>query len=300
MSGLATAGAVAAVWLDGELVEPAAATLAVLSFGLHNAICVFEGIRVYAGRPFAVPEHARRLHRSAAAVGMSLPWSVAQVEAAIDTAVAAAGCVEAYVRPVAWRGAEMIGIDYSGTSVHLAVGVVRWPAATGPRPPLRLAVSQWRRPAPTMAPVQAKTSANYLVGSLALAQAHSEGYDDAVLLDHRGYIAEATGANIFLVTRGELVTPVADTFLDGITRRTVLRLAEQLGIRTRVARVSPASLAEADEVFLTGTASGVAPVAQIAETVYPAARPCTRTLAAAYRRLVHDHLTEEAPRIPSA
>ncbi|MGW1738890.1 aminotransferase class IV [Nocardia sp. NPDC001965] len=300
MSGLATAGAVAAVWLDGELVEPATATLPVLSFGLHNAICVFEGIRVHAGRPFAVSEHAERLHLSADAVGMPLPWSVAEVESAVETAVAAAGCAEAYVRPVAWRGAEKIGIDYSGTSVHLAVGVVRWPAATGARPPLRLTVSQWRRPAPTMAPVQAKTSANYLVGSLALAQAHRDGYDDAVLLDHRGYIAEATGANIFLVTEGELITPVADTFLDGITRRTVLRLAERIGIPTRVTRVTRADLAAADEVFLTGTASGVAPVAQVAETTYPAARPCTRILADAYLRLVHDHRTEETPRIPSA
>ncbi|GGL06892.1 aminotransferase class IV [Nocardia jinanensis] len=300
MSGLATAGAVAAIWLDGELVDPAEATLPVLSFGLHNAHCVFEGIRVHAGRAFAATEHAERLHTSATAIGMTLPWSVARIEAAIDTAVVAAGCAEAYVRPVAWRGAEMIGIDYSGTSVHLAVGVVRWPTPSGPRPPLRLEISRWQRPAPTMAPAQAKTSASYLVGSLALAQAHDNGYDDALLLDHRGYVAEATGANIFLVTKGELVTPVADTFLDGITRRTVLRLAERMEIPTRVARITLADLADADEVFLTGTASGVAPVAQIADTTYPTTRPRTRALAEAYLQLVHAHRTEETPRIPSA
>jgi branched-chain amino acid aminotransferase len=288
------------MWMDGELVAPGEATLPVLSFGLHNAICVFEGIRVHAGWPFAAAEHAERLHISAAAVGMSLPWSAEQIVAAIDTAVAAAGYAEAYVRPVAWRGAEMIGIDASGTSVHLAIGVIRWPAAAIPRQPLRLALSQWRRPAPTMAPTQAKTSANYLVGSLALSQARGEGYDDALLLDHHGYVAEATGANIFLVREGELVTPIADTFLDGITRRTVLRLAERIGIPARVTRVTLEDLAAADEVFLTGTASGVAPVAQVAATTYPPARPCTRALADAYVELVHAHRPEEAPRIPSA
>ncbi|MEV5651909.1 aminotransferase class IV [Nocardia sp. NPDC052254] len=291
MSGLTTLGAVGAVWLDGALVEPGEATLSVLSFGLHNAFCVFEGIRVHSGRPFAVAMHAQRLCDSAHEIGMSLPWTAPQIVAAVDTAVAAAGFTQAYVRPVAWLGDERIGIDGSGTTVHLAIGVVRWPESPASRPPLRLGLSRWTRPAPTMAPVGAKTSASYLVGSLALSQARADGYDDALLLDHRGYLAEATGANIFLVRGGELVTPIADTFLDGITRRTVLRLAADAGLPVRVERVTLDDLAAADEVFLTGTASGVAAVGHAAGTDYPADRPVTELLRGRYLDLVHAHRT---------
>ncbi|MEU1986031.1 aminotransferase class IV [Nocardia sp. NPDC019395] len=300
MSAIATAAAVGPVWFDGELVAAENAKLPVLSIGLHNAICVFDGIRVHESYAFAVTEHVDRLCSSAAAVGMTLPWTAAQIAAAVEATVAASGYSEAYVRPVAWRGAEAVGINTAGTTVHLAIAVIRWPEPQAvERPPLRLTLSEWRRPAPTMGPVQAKTSANYLVGSLALARAHSDGYDDAILLDHRGRVAEATGANIFLVRDGELITPVADSFLDGITRQTVLRLAADAGIRTHIVRVSLEDISAADEVFLTGTASGIAPVGQFSDIEYPRERPVTETLAAAYADLVFAHRTKEGPRIPS-
>ncbi|WP_040785707.1 aminotransferase class IV [Nocardia pneumoniae] len=294
MSGLATARRVGAVWMDGQQVDPATASVPVLSFGLHNAACVFEGLRTYRGTPFAVSAHVDRLHASAAAIGMPVPWTAAQIAAAIEETVAAAGFADAYVRPVVWRGDEVIGIDPSGTTVHLAIAVLEWPRRSpdGTRP-LHVGLSRWTRPAPTMAPVQAKTSANYLVGSLALTEARQHGFDDALLLDHRGFVAEATGANVFIVRDGELATPVADTFLDGITRQTVLRLAAQAGIPARVCRLTPDEVAAAGEVFLTGTAIGVRPVASFRDTQYGAGRPVTRALAEAYFRLVGgDHQKE--------
>ncbi|WP_406281080.1 aminotransferase class IV [Nocardia sp. NBC_00881] len=301
MSGLVTAGRVGAVWLDGRHVPPDEANLPVLSLGLHNAMCVFEGIRAYDGKPFAAAAHVERLCASSALIGMPLPWSATQIAAAIDETVTAAGYSDAYIRPVAWRGDEVIGIDPTGTTVHLAIAVLRWPQhppASGR--PLRLGLSRWARPAPSMAPVGAKTSANYLVGSLALAEAKQHGFDDAVLLDHRGRLAEATGANIFVVRAGELATPVADTFLDGITRQTVLELAGHAGIPTRVTRLALEDVSAADEVFLTGTAVGVQPVGRFLDTEYLDDRPITQTLADAYSRLVIAHREKERPRVPSA
>jgi branched-chain amino acid aminotransferase len=298
MSGLVTAGQVGAMWLDGRHVPPDQASLPVLSLGLHNAVCVFEGIRAYDGKPFAAAAHVDRLCASSTMIGMSLPWSATQIAAAIDETVTAAGYSDAYIRPVAWRGDEVIGIDPTATTVHLAIAVLRWPEAV--RRPVRLGLSQWARPGPNMAPVGAKTSATYLVGSIALAETKQHGFDDTVLLDHRGRLAEATGANIFVVRDGELATPVADTFLDGITRQTILELAGQAGIPTRVTRLAVDDVFAADEVFLTGTAVGVQPVGSFLDTEYRDDRPITQTLADAYARLVIAHREKETPRVSSA
>ncbi|MFI6777291.1 aminotransferase class IV [Nocardia sp. NPDC050412] len=301
MSGLTTAGRVGAVWMDGALVDPAAAHLPVLSFGLHNAACVFEGIRSFGGRPFALSAHVNRLRTSAEAIGIALPWDSTAIADAIETAVAAADFAEAYIRPVVWRGDEVIGIDPTGTTVHLAIAVLAWPKqALDDGKPLRLGLSRWTRPTPTMAPVQAKTSANYLVGSLALAEARAGGFDDALLLDHTGGIAETTGSNIFLVRRGELVTPPAHTFLNGITRQTVLRLAARSGIVTREIRLTPNDLVIADEVFVTGTAVGVRSVGWFRDTAFRADGILTRMLANAYIQLVGTEQGEESPCTASA
>lgn len=227
-----------------------------------------------------------------------MPWSPPAITAAIRETVAAAGYADAYIRPVAWRGDEAIGIDPAATTVHLAIAVLSWPPRQ--KRPLALGLSQWVRPAATMTPVQAKASAHYLIGSLAISEAKRSGYDDAVLLDHRGHIAEATGANIFLVHQGLLTTPTADTFLNGITRQTILRLAHQAGIPVQVGRVTPDDLAAADEVFLTGTAIGVQPVRSFLKSQYGQDRPITTMLADLYRRVIATESDREESRaVPS-
>lgn len=284
VSGLATAGAQEPVWIDGKLVAWKDARLHVASFGLHNASCVFEGIRVYDQQPFALAEHCARMCSSARAIGMDLPYEPAQIEQAVLEAVAAVGHSEAYVRPVAWHGDEVLGISSAGASVHLAIIVLPWHPPAAHRPDgVRLALSRWARPAPNTAPVTAKASCNYVIGALAHREAVAAGFDDALLLDHRGFVAEATGANIFMVRSGMLHTPIADAFLAGITRRTVLSLARKIGIEVAETRIRLSDLPEAAELFLTGTASEVQPVSAAGTTRFSDERPITSALAQAYR-----------------
>jgi branched-chain amino acid aminotransferase len=283
-AGLAIEGAQGPVWLDGELTEWDRARLHVASFGLHNASCVFEGIRVYDGRAFALGEHCARLCSSARAIGMDMPYTPAQIEQAVADTIAASGHLQAYVRPVAWHGSEVLGISHAGASVHLAVLILPWPARSGDKSGVRLRTSRWARPAPHMAPVTAKASCGYVVGAMAHREATAAGFDDALLLDHRGYLAEATGANIFLVRRGTLLTPIADTFLAGITRRTVIQLASELGIEVSETRIRPTAIAEISEVFLTGTAAEVQSVRAVDSASLPDEHPVTDALAAAYQQ----------------
>lgn len=275
--------------MDGLVVEPERAQLSVLSFGLNNAACVFEGIRVYQGRPFALREHVKRLAESAEMLGMQLPFTTPEVEKAIESTVITAGFSDAYVRPLVWRGDEAIGIDPTGTSIHVAVPVLRWPASIAKsNSPVRLHLSRWTRPAPNMAPVKAKASASYVIGALALDDAKRVGCDDALLLDHNGDVAEATGSNVFIVRNGQLETPPPETFLDGITRRVVIRLAEEEGIPVVVRQLSVDEVAAADEVFLTGTAAEIKPVGSFMQRTYAGERPVTALLAAAYGCLVRE------------
>lgn len=284
MSGLATAGTQQPVWIDGKLVAWECAQLHVASFGLNNASCVFEGIRVYDRRPFALADHCARLCSSAQAIGMDLPHRPAEIEKAVLETVSAAGYGEAYVRPVAWHGDEFLGISSAGASVHLAIAVLPWRLPTTYQPDgVRLALSRWARPAPNTAPVTAKASCNYVIGALAHREAIADGFDDALLLDYRGFVAEATGANIFMVRSGILHTPIADAFLAGITRRCVLRLATEIGIEVAETRIRLSDLREADELFLTGTASEVQSVSTAGTVRFPDERPVTSALAQAYR-----------------
>jgi branched-chain amino acid aminotransferase len=274
-----------AVWMDGALVPWDAATLHVLSHGLNNASAVFEGMRVYGGRIYALREHAERLVRSAGILRLALEHDAAAVAAASEAVVAAQGLTAGYVRPVVWLGEESIGISARGARTHLAIAAF----ACGDVVPAsvraggaRLAVSRWARPAPHMAPLQAKASAHYAAARLALEEARDAGFDDALLLDHRERVAEATGANFFVVKNGAVVTPPAESALDGITRRAILALAARRGLRALTQHLRLADLDGASEAFLTGTAIEVLAVSQVGEMRFGAPGPITAALAADY------------------
>lgn len=286
MSSLSTDGAKGPVFIDGALVDWPEACLHVASFGLHNAMCVFDGIRAYRGRPFALIEHCLRLGASARAIGMNLPYDAAELAAATATVLQACGYAEAYLRPVAWRGSERLGISGDDTSVHVAIMALPWPSSlSGTAGGVRLGMSRWARPAPGTAPATAKASCNYVIGALAHSEVVSAGFDDALLPDHRGYLADTTGANLFIVNKERVLTPIADTFLAGITRATVLKLAKEMGMETTETRLRPDDLRDADEVFLTGTAVGVQSVRSVGAIELPKAHPVTAALVAAYQRL---------------
>lgn len=260
------------IWLDGAFVPWRAARLHVLSHGLHYATSVFEGERVYDGAVFKLHEHSERLCASARELGFELPWSATELDRATRALVRAQHLRDAYVRPLAWCGTETMSVSPRGARVHVAIAAWPWPHVFAPEAQLRgvrLATARWRRPPPDTAPVRAKGAATYATGALARQAAERAGYDDALLLDHRGLLAEATGANLFLVIDGALHTPVPDCFLDGITRRTVIAAAGRLGIRVHERPIAPAELDRASEVFLTGTAYEVQPVRAIDDRTFP-------------------------------
>lgn len=254
------------IWLDGAMVPWREARVHVLTHALHYASSVFEGERVYNGAVFKLTEHSERLAFSADVLGFSLPYSVAEIDAATRAVVSANRIVDGYVRPVAWRGAEMMGVSAQQTKIHVAIATWQWPSYFDPdalRAGIRLRTSPWRRPAPNTAPTQSKAAGLYMICTLSKHDAENAGFHDALMLDWRGQIAEATGANIFLVINGALHTPTPDCFLDGITRRTVISLAKARGLAVIERPIWPEELSRASEVFLTGTAAEVTPVGQI-------------------------------------
>ena len=254
------------IWYDGALVPWREAKLHVLSHGLHYASCVFEGERAYGGSIFKSTAHSERLLNSGRILGFKIPYSAAEIDAAKRQVLEAQGFDDAYVRPVAWRGSEMMGVSAQQSRIHLAIAVWQWPAYFSPESRtkgIRLNISEWRRPAPDTAPVHAKAAGLYMICTMSKHAAEAEGYADALMLDWRGQIAEATGANIFLAQNGELHTPTPDCFLDGITRRTVIDLARRRGIKVIERALMPEELGRADEVFITGTAAEVTPVGEI-------------------------------------
>ncbi len=268
------------IWLDGKLVPWRDARLHVLSHGLHYASSVFEGERVYDGTVFKLTEHSQRLVASATIMGMDLPWTVADIDAATREVVRANGCRDAYVRPIIWRGSEMMGVAAQAARPRLAIAAWEWPSYFSPEKRnqgIRLTMAPWSRPAPHTAPTQAKATGLYMICTLSKHAAERAGFDDALMLDWRGLIAEATGANIFLVIDGALHTPTPDCFLDGITRRAVIELARARGYPVVERGIPPADLALAQEVFLTGTAAEVTPVGEIAGRRFTVG-PVTRAL----------------------
>ncbi len=255
------------IWLDGALVPWRDAKIHVLTHGLHYGSSVFEGERVYNGKVFKLSDHSHRLVRSAEILGMDMPYGVDQIDAATMETVRANGITDGYVRPVAWRGSEMMGVAAQSTRTRLAIAVWTWPSYFSPEARMkgiRLSISDWRRPDPRTAPSQAKAAGLYMICTMSKHKAEADGFDDCLMLDYRGQVAEATGANIFFVIDGALHTPLPDCFLDGITRRTVIDLARKRGMTVVERAIFPAEIGRASECFLTGTAAEITPVSQIA------------------------------------
>lgn len=253
------------IWFDGSLTPWRDARLHVLSHGLHYASAVFEGERAYAGNIFRLRDHSQRLIDSGRILRFEIPYSVEQIDEACKQVLAANNLTDGYVRPIAWRGSEQLAVSATGTSVHLAIAAWPWPSYFGAErmQGIRVAEAEWRRPPPETAPVKAKASGLYMIGSLAKVKAEEEGYADALLLDWRGLISECTGANIFLVIDNELHTPIPDCFLDGITRRSVISLAHRKQMKVVERQIRPEELSRATEVFLAGTAAEVTAVREI-------------------------------------
>jgi branched-chain amino acid aminotransferase len=276
------------IWLDGELVDWREAKLHVLSHALHYASAVFEGERCYNGRIFKATEHHERLHKSAETMGFEIPFSVEEIDRASEVVLEKNGIVDGYVRPIAWRGSEMMGVSAQNSKIHLAIAAWQWPAYFSPEARMqgiRMAFGRYRRPDPRTAPVHAKAAGLYMICTLSKHEAERQGYNDALMLDWRGQIAEATGANVFLVQDGKLHTPTPDCFLDGITRRTVIGLARSRGYEVIERAIMPEELAKTDEVFICGTAVEVTPVREIGEYSFTPG-PITKDLLNAYDDLV--------------
>lgn len=256
------------IWLNGDFVEWAEAKLHVLSHALHYASSVFEGERVYKRKIFKLEEHTERLFYSANKMDMEIPFTMDEVNDACNTTVIKNNIIDGYVRPIAWRGAEMMGVSAQNTKINFAVAVWEWPSYFDPDERLkgiRLSLSKWRRPSPETIPCDTKAAGLYMICTLSKHDAEKNGYADSLMLDFEGYIAEATGANVFFIKNNEIHTPSPDCFLDGITRRTVIELAKKRGISIVQRKISPNEMNDFTECFLTGTAVEVTPVSQIGD-----------------------------------
>jgi branched-chain amino acid aminotransferase len=274
------------IWLDGKLVPWREAQVHVLTHGLHYGSSVFEGERAYGGRIFKSREHSERLHRSAETLGMKIPYSVDDIEAAKKQVLEANQMVDAYVRPVAWRGSEMMAVSAQHSTIHVAIAAWAWPSMFNPEIKargIRLGWAKYKRPSAETEPVHSKAAGLYMICTISKHDAEARGYQDALMLDYRGYLAEATGANLFLVINGEIHTPIPDCFLNGITRQTVIGLAKDLGYTVIERHIMPEELSSAQEVFLTGSAAEVTPVGEV-EGIHFTPGAVTHALITAYEK----------------
>lgn len=268
------------IWYNGEFVPWKDAKLHVLTHGLHYASSVFEGVRSYNSAVFKQREHTERLIASAKMLDFDLPYSADELDAACDAAIVKNGLTESdavYVRPFAWRGSNELGIPALNNKVHVAIAVWDWPSYFSMEEKLagiRMTMAEWRRPSPETIPCKAKAAGLYMICMLSKHAAMDKGYTEALMLDHLGNVAEATSANIFFHRDGELHTPIADTFLDGITRRTIIELAKAEGLKVIERRIQPEELGDFDECFLTGTAAEITPVAEIDQVIYTPGKVC--------------------------
>ena len=255
------------IWYNNELVDWQDVKLHVLSHGLHYASCVFEGERVYDGSIFKLEEHTSRFFHSAKRMGFEIPYSEKDINSACNKIISVQNVQNGYVRPVAWRGSEMMAISAQQTKIHVAIATWEWGSYFDPKlkiDGIKLNISKWRSPAPNTIPWDTKASGLYMICTLSKHEAEQQGYSDSLMLDHEGNVAEATGANIFFKdNEGNLHTPIPDSFLDGITRRTVIEIAKSKKIKVIERKISPDELSKFVGCFLTGTAAEVTPVSCI-------------------------------------
>ena len=276
------------IWMDGQYVPWADAKVHVLTHALHYASAVFEGERAYGGVIFHLDEHTKRLHESAQILGFEIPYSVETINKACADLLARQGHMDAYVRPIAWRGSEMMGVAAQHNTIHLAIAVWEWPSYFKPEERLkgiRLDLAKYRRPDPMTAPSKSKATGLYMICTISKHEAERKGYADALMLDWRGRVAEATGANVFFVKDGVLHTPTPDCFLDGITRRTVIGLAKKRGYQVVERAIMPEELAGFEQCFLSGTAAEVTPVSEVGPYKFSVG-DITRTLMEDYANAV--------------
>ncbi len=279
------------IWYNGEFVDWEDAKLHVLTHGLHYASSVFEGERAYGGEIFRLTEHTERFHYSAEVLGFEIPYTVEEIDEACRELLSRQNLVDAYIRPVAWRGSEMMGVSAQSNRINVAIAAWQWPSYFAPEERLkgiRLDIAEYRRPDPRTAPCFSKAAGLYMICTISKHAAEAKGYADALMLDWRGQIAEATGANIFFVKDGIIHTPTPDCFLDGITRRSVIKLAQARGYELVERAIMPEEMGEFSECFITGTAAEVTPVSEIGPYKFTPGE-ISKNLVEDYERLVHAH-----------
>lgn len=276
------------IWLDGKLVDWRSANVHILTHALHYASSVFEGERAYGGKIFKSVEHSERLLKSGELLDMPVPYSVEEIEAAKYAALEANGLQDAYVRAVAWRGAgEDMGVASARNPVRMAVAVWEWGAYYGDAKMkgAKLDIAKWKRPSPETIPTAAKAAGLYMICTMSKHAAEAKGCSDAMFMDYRGYVAEATGANVFFVKNGEVHTPLADAFLNGITRQTIIQMLKEKGITVHERHIMPEEMEGFEQCWLTGTAAEVTPVGQIGDYTFEVGA-LTRDVAESYEKLV--------------
>ncbi len=254
------------IWYNGDLVDWKDAKLHLLSHGLHYASSVFEGERAYSGKIFKLNEHTERLLDSANQLDLKVPYTLSEIKDACYLTLKKNNLNDAYVRPIIWRGAETMGVSAPNSKIHCAIAVWEWPSYFNPEDKskgIKLTLSKWKRPSPETIPCKAKAAGLYMICTLSKQEAESRGYDDALMLDWKGQVAEATGANIFFIVGNEIHTPVPDCFLDGITRRTVIEIAKEQGLEIIERKIEMDELSDFEQCFITGTAAEVTPVSEI-------------------------------------